>query len=1601
MFIKEFSSDYYMNGIKKMIAIFVLVLLVLNIPVIYAQDLVTTASILKMDQVGNNTFEISLSIIKMPSKGTIEAQRERQKEAQDKFLAGNVEDAKEDAFEWIDEYKQQTEFIKDAKIQVEYFGVNGWTSTGLPGEGGEGIVITSEERQKIDPETGAVLGVMYYNNITIPPAVLQQGDCAKLQAYLLESPVDIPRPEKTDTELCDLKLADIELFSNRLNELIMEEIGNNYLLCFGTFILFGLLLSTLYFTGKSPITLLDVATPRLPSPKGLAAGGQILGAFGYTEMKMATKKKMAAAAKVFGKESAILAGTAGVATVVGIDRLASKIKGSFADKHAGDVGQHKEFFKSLAHLANKAGIKPREIARLAKHMNQYTKEDYELLGKVLNTIDKKLGGDKHAMLLNNLFREYVEGALQFQRLEVVTGAPEAGVRGSTHQWAATAVGKHLGLGVNRYMLLGPFVSGALDSMYRTARFGNRFMKATTATAARTVLGKGGMAALSERAKEDKVAAAAHGFLSTASPTTVVLGSFFPINDKMASLYQNLTKEMYANGQVYVLGELFAHYKIRLAMREEQLMEMMTKDTDVLAMAGLDKLRGSQLREFEALELKIKGIFSDTSLGGQEKLQKLMDMASMYGVSLDKTALMGMMSKIDSINALGSDSDYGHIKLMELYQYLAEEHGINNPAYKSPESGFSLTMGRDAIDPNKMWEYHNLRTYVDQYEHGYLAGGIKEILKGSYLSFMNRATSLMADPSRIDEYMKQFPEFARQGDYHAINKRMNGYLGDLMTAEGRAEFARLHDGKSVDNATLAEKADMLYSMKYMEKKYGKEFEHGMMMREKGGAMQWWEEGKELGPHREWFKIDMKKDWHLEPHEDLSNVMWARNRVTERSGVSYHNPKMERELDGYAEAKSWSPEQRGAMATKLLARDLMQKELGNHLKSMMGPDAYTTTNNAVQHYTKTAAAFMAAALKEQGFAENHPDIKKLEQFDSNSHPGALKDVVKIMKSYDKEYKEYISKPVTMETITKSPQAMVMMHEGGFAPYIHGMNLSDYDRVLGGYVSVKDAKGQYRRFDPDSQSVDFGDNTKLDTAFRTLYNGSVKDSREWQGMLQEAKEWAGNDYGRQKVFASALWKYSMLTDDWKGFWKDTNVTIRPKHETAPLAPNMVRFFTGKDLPTEYLSGLRNKALEFGHGISSVGIATAGPLLEASYGITPFSERYKQRSWVNAAAIKNADMDKVLKDVSVTEREMLKKYYEGVASEHGAYNNVWAFAIDRNPQRASTSYGARQAWGSFFHYGPRDPYSFDVNTRGYMNAGEYANFTAHTWPSRLARTAVKPFTAVFRGAQQAMQGYPSKWDYTGSPLRPWNYTQPRLQEFFQSFNAFAAVRGKDVWQGSLAQRDLAGKRISTGLSQSPHEIEHVRSGVYACARTGAANPGSSYYDYRYTLQLDPAMAEYLVYRGGTQGAGTRQSPGEAARAYYAADNYVRDQALKRTVKREVSGVALTMERERETRGFGFWANPIMAFSSPLMAAWHGTGVFGASWGSPKEWATQGVQRVRQGGYGKQLVGMGSEYQQKGKETARKFVRPDQAHRAVYCGKCGTAGQRGHSCIRCSSPLY
>lgn len=1485
------------------------------------------------------------------------------------------------------EYQVNLQSVQDAHIVVEWFNPQGNAYTGqwtaVPGC--EDVIASNAVIGKRPDSTGNLVDYTYYvGQCDISPVTTGSGR-TYFRAVFVPQPGQELSVSSAEYEYSNIHVTPSTQFTHDVQNFVAG-INASTLPCVGIFMIMGLLLASLYFAGKSPVSLLDITTPKLPSPKGVSASGQILAPFGYTEMKRTTKAKMGAAASaVSATADALSRSRAGDTELRNLQRSIASQTGTAADRAAGDIAEGKKVATALVTAGRSLGMSAKDLQALAgKLPYHYGEAEHKLVAQIMEGLEKR--GGREALMAMTL-KDYMYGLRTFQSLEVLTASPEVGQRSVFHQRLSTTLGKFYGS--NRYAILSGVVMAGTDSSVRTARVLGRMGKAMVtetphlarATARTTMEMLGGARAVEELEAKGRTSASAAWLAGQLQkhPSQVVVGTMFPINDKMGHLYRSLHNEALADEMRYVLRQFYKSRGVRFDIAEEELAQMGHTPMDILKRSNY-----AASAELAQAEAEIRRVLSNTSMSQTEKLNALTRLAESHGATIDHQ-MLAFSQRLETIERSGQED---HMKMIMLQQALEEQNKVRmsvSQGGRIKDDAYVCHVGGDSLKGSQVWETMVLRTMIWDAEHGYLRGGIKEELVSARLNVANRLATL--DPTagathELPEHMKD------PAQLKAVAERNRQDLISLFTEDGRKQYEQYATsrGKSA-NMTSASIADLVDFMQ------GGAMARTGQIDKKTGRMTWYASDLELALQPNATLVDMKRHWvsSLSAKENYAIGEWCWSRVN-RSYQSFHDPAKEAELNRMPGSSSWTQERRTSELMKLMVKDNLMQDMEQRFNSQFGQNTYGTTRETTRFYAGIVAGFMEKAMQEKGLDNNHPDRRFLETMDM-TNPKHLAKLQELMRTHGEAYKAVTTREMTYDEVAKSTKAVVMLHEGGFAYYKKGMMLSDFDRVMGGETALRDNKGVLRKYIPEEVPVKFAGRDELEIQFSKVR--SSKDPNEWQGFVDATVRWAkegGYNYEKEKVLGAVLWQYAHSTGDYERFWKDSSVTVESKRQVTPVAPSTLRFFgvEGSSL-TPIIKPFRDIALHGGDYISKVALAAGGSLHKTSYDITPVSSMYRMHSFQLANKIGSGDALKGL-----TEAE--KVAYRAVAAQHGSYIQVWQYAIDRNPWRTSTSFGTHQAWESFFQFGPAVPFSVRDNLRAYMSKGEYSNFVLgpYGFSMQMANKLMRPYIGAFRGMQMSMQGYASRWDKTGNALMQYNYTEPRIQEAMQSLNPFSQkwfpgktserISKLNGMGGSLERHQLAGPDYQTGLRQAPQDIFLKRKGVYASARTGDANPAETIYNYRMELQSDAPMAEYLF---------------RSKEAAYLYDKNVQKAALDNTVRRTVSAEALAIRRDQEIRGFGVLQNSLFGWANPIAFLWHMPVPFAPSSLTPKDVVANWVRRSKHGGGGGNFGdGMRRMAEDMG-QGASRFMQPHNIAKIGYCGKCGMSGYKGTACRACKAPLY
>jgi len=1501
---------------------------------------------------------------------------------------------KAQAYYSADKSYQFTEtYLQNVPVSVAYFAQGKW----IPIPACTNI-LTNIQGPALPQVAGAPTQYIYYAQCNIASAVQGKTEVSMVAIFTGNSSIS---GSTQNWEYDNGSVTASTAFANSINTMIASlscaggqsttpsgavscgsagSIGTGSLPCVGVFLIMGLLLASLYFSGKSPISMLDITTPKLPAPKGITAGGQILAPFGYTELSKTINAKLAKDAAALTASANNMAKTrSGDAELNQLKNAINSTKDA-ALKAGGDLEQNKAVANALVTAGRSIGMSGAELQPLTKLPYRYGQAEHKKVAQILETLAEK--GGNQGKVMSMTFRDYLYGLRTSQSLEVLSSHPDIGQRSVAYAKVSGVMGKMYG--ANRYNVLSGVVMAGTHSSVRTARVTGRMAKsivtempsaarAISKTAMEGISGPRAMEELAAKAKTSQTSAWIYAQLSKkpSEPSAGSIGTMFPINDKMGHFYKSLNNEAMNSAIYYEVKQIYKKAGMRFDISEEELVNMGFVDMDILQRSGYS-------RAVESVDSEVRKILSNASLTQAEKINALSEVAQKHGAFIDPQ----MTHFTERIDAIAQSGQPEHIQCIMLNQLLEEQNSVRMAGSRGGmvnDDAFVSTVGGESLRGNQIWQTMLFGTMAWDGQHGYLNGGIKEELLSARLNVAQREGTL--NPEEAAKH-GDIPTYAvNMAELKKVADRNRSDLIQLFSPKGEEQFAQSHGGKSMSNASIPE------IVKFM---YGGDMARSGTVDKKTGRMTWYASDLELSLQPNATLVDMKRHW-ITGEDSKDNKVTLGGFVEGRFTKSYIPPykaSLEAEADRMAGSSSWSEAERTQVMKKLWMKDQLLQDMESRFNSQFGQNTYGTTRETMRFYGGIMAGFMDKALEDKGMTSNEPDRVFLQTMDYTNAKHLMR-LADLQKTYANEYHKVISEPMTYDGIAGSKRAVVEMYGGGYAYYNKGMMLSDGDRIMAGEAAIRDNKGQLHKFTGEEVIKMPG---RDDLYNMYLAARSEKDPAKWQGVMEEAGKWSNTgayDYDKKKVYAQLCWQFATTTGDYSQFWRESGVTVEAKRQVTPVAPSILRTFGYEgSRAADIIRPFRDIALHGGDYISKVALASGGKLLQTSFDITPVSSQLRMQSFQLANKINSGE---ILNGLSQEE----KVAYRAAAVQHSAYINVWQFAIDRHPGVMSKSFGAHQAWESAFNMGPAIPFKVRENLRAYMGKGEYAGFMSlYGFPMDLAGKIMRPYVSMMRGLQQSMQGYATSWDMQNDALRQYNYTEPRLLEAMQSLNPFASkwIPGKtgdriaslNKFGGSLEQHQLAGNDYLDGLKQGPSHIFQKRKGVYAHARTGDVNPGESEYDYRMTMHAAQPMAEYLY----------RQN--EAAFMY---DKNLQQDALNNTMRRTVSAEALMIRRNQEMSTFGITQNSIFGFGSPIGFLYHNPLVPGMS---PRDSISKMVTRSKQGGGGSWLDGVrniGTNL----KQGASRLVQPHKTYMVVYCPKCGMSNYRGSRCKNpsCHQVLY
>ncbi|GEM_PF-3782735 len=490
---------------------------------------------------------------------------------------------------------------------------------------------------------------------------------------------------------------------NSLIGLILSYSENEPGVCLLSMALLGLLLASMFYTGKNPLSLLDITTPKLPTPKGVASSGSVLAPMAYTRMGSRLReadKYMGKFFSQYNKNTNKYLSDKGRSTVAMEIENAFKKDNPFKDKDRPTY----HHLKALAYRFAEREIYERGTVDMNR-LNQIlalnpkdTKNHGRELREHLTDFQRRGGIDNTIGMMADLS---AIGSMQKKFIAKLGGESPDGKGFLKHDvaldWTNKAL-KYAALPLMRVPLVGLFVTGAIGNFYSGIHYSKRFVRSVAKLPggiANTILPDSVRNKIHEKAetsglKKAPVTKALDWYLDVSSSSKIELGRHMQVADKLSQMYATWDEAVSADVNRYLF------YKItKLHNMEEDL----TRSMDINQMRDLvglshmiDRVMGDRetMAHLRAMEGGVRGrnvltlheIFTGTFEGVTKpediRLRRTLELLKVF---VHEAAVSGSMDVhqsaaiIDEIHRIINSAVSSHEKLALISTLVETNRGV--------------------------------------------------------------------------------------------------------------------------------------------------------------------------------------------------------------------------------------------------------------------------------------------------------------------------------------------------------------------------------------------------------------------------------------------------------------------------------------------------------------------------------------------------------------------------------------------------------------------------------------------------------------------------------------------------------------------------------------------------------------------------------------------------------------------------------------------------------------------------------------------------------------------------------------------------------------
>ncbi|MDD5022982.1 MAG: hypothetical protein PHU63_02330 [Candidatus ainarchaeum sp.] len=1313
---------------------------------------------------------------------------------------------------------------------------------------------TDKSKEITNDATGET-ATIYYGTCTVPEKTYQ-GGCTVLFGEF--SGADEISASQTSVGLMVCDPEGVTLFSKLIAALqtsIQKTMVNNEGICLLSMLLIGILFASMFFSGRSPLSLFDLASPKLPSPKSLAVSGSVKAPMAYGRMKSGIKETSKAIDTFFNKYTtgATVAGLAGAPA----------------------------YLKALAHHAQEHG----QTEDLTRILNSYSggKVDLNEVRKILNDFKARGGVEKNLALMAEL---RIMGEDQMKQMAIFGGGTEKG----KVSWLQDKATKFVKL-TEQVPMIGSFLSTSLGNVFAGYQFTKRIGRATVSSIAHAVTPEKKIRQLIEEGKRKASAAGKEGeiagflprLLAETDSSTIEIGRMYMVGHKMEKHYDDALREAYDDLDIYMLQRLFRqHGEVNselvgittLFSRFDQKMSEKLIALSRLIDAEHDPVKVARLR---ALEERLQTIFTARIAEGEayenfrsKRLDNLVALAAELGVSFD---VDGVRNARNTLNGISGSADSTELKWVRLTSYLTESAAV------SPTDGnFYHLAGREALwyeDGSTDLISRNLfKAFLQNLERGALESSPGESLllnsmKGNFVKMVNEYCGIQNWEHFSDKELQE------------LMKVTYRYMDDLVS--NRAALAA-HDPAYLLPTKLEESLEP-------------------------------EAARELGK-QDW-KIDMNWIWYIgvdgKPMPEKLKEMTVADHVKGQFQRAYTEEYIPRFEDRARGIGITNREEKREVYLSGYLFDRMQLRLNEDAHNVYGSSFGNLRRFYTSVYAEMIRRYASIATDENGnplYADLSRELRELSseevlQRARNLDPKFLEDL----------RAKFMERPVTYDVHKKGVWART--NEGGWIPINEEIPLSSMDIVLNGVSVYRDRNGNLRKFDPKlNYEAELAASGHSDLVQRIRSVSGSKSTGEWAPILSEVEALARTGGIHGGVVTSIAYNYAKTTGDWSGLQNVRGPDgqrvsmLVSKDEFLRASGGPVNWVKRQAWNLGYALE-RNLLNTFG--------SNALALDAVNQISTVYNTRYRElatnvQQGVGMAGLSDT-LQKQLEDVARRQKKYqsawdftIDRHPSGSSTATGEmlwmesfYHHGPKMSFDPSTPGSHRDYYSRSQWsamsinnmfinlGRRFLIGPISSYrTFKVASEGRPTKYEHTEDPMNRWRMR-ERSTSEAVRALINPL------------YGGLEMRRtrefiWRILPERVKE-----------RMDEDWRlgGEALRRKMHGPSTSYGgedmgraTRPSKEDFALARENVAISAILGNANPASTYYDSRGRLQYDVSTAEQLVYRSAIGSSIPSSRLGLSG--FYAGDAELSAQAHSNVVKRTVSPVLHNIERQSELTAHG-----------------------------------------------------------------------------------------------------